>query len=123
LADELPALKKNAPIALFRIYEEALTNAACHAKATAIRIVLCAEPSCIILEVIDNGIGIDIKATGGIRTSIGLLSMRERATAIGGTLSVERGASGRGTVVRVILPCVDAKLLTPVASGHEPSRP
>jgi signal transduction histidine kinase len=108
LSDELPVLTKNLSIALFRIYEEALTNAARHSKATSIRIILGAEPSCIILEVIDDGVGIDLNVTRGMPTSIGLLSMRERAAAINGTLTVERGAGGRGTVVKVILPRVDA---------------
>ena len=112
LSDELPALEKGVPIALFRIYQEALTNAARHARATSIGIVLRKERSCIILEVIDNGIGINLKVPGGMPTSIGLLSMRERAAAISGTLSVERGAGGRGTVVKVILPRVDAETST-----------
>jgi len=113
LPDETPALKDGAPIALFRICEEALINAARHAKATSIRISLRKEPAGIVLEIIDNGIGIDLNARGGVAPSIGLLSMRERAAAIGGALSVEREAARRGTVVRVILPAVDAKTSTP----------
>jgi signal transduction histidine kinase len=109
LPDETPALKDGAPIALFRICEEALINAARDAQATSIRISLREEPAGIVLEVIDNGIGIDLQA-GAV--SIGLLSMRERASAIGGTLSVARGAGGRGTVVRVIVPNVGAKSST-----------
>lgn len=106
LPDELPALKEGAPIALFRICEEALSNAARHARATSIRVSLREEPAGIVLEVIDNGIGFDLNADAA---SVGLLGMRERAAAIGGTLSVERGAGGRGTVVRVILPAADAR--------------
>ena len=100
LPDETPALKNGAPIALFRLCEEALSNAARHARATSIRISLREEAAGIVLEVIDNGVGIDPDAGAA---SVGLLGMRERAAAIGGTLSVERGAGGRGTVVRVIL--------------------
>lgn len=122
LPDELPALKDGAPIALFRICEEALTNAARHAQATSIRISLREEPAGIALEVLDDGIGIDLTASGGVPASIGLLSMRERAAAIGGTLSVERGADGRGTVVRVILPRADAKISTTSVNAPEPSR-
>ncbi len=106
LPDELPALKDGAPIALFRICEEALSNAARHARATSIRISLRGEPAGIVLEVIDDGIGFDLHAGAA---SVGLLGMRERAAAIGGTLSIERGAGGRGTVVRVILPAADAR--------------
>ncbi len=109
LPDELPALNEGAPIALFRICDEALTNAARHARATSIRIALRQEPVGIVLEVIDDGIGIDAKANREVRVCMGLLGMRERAAAIGGTLGIERGAGGRGTVVRVILPAVDAK--------------
>lgn len=121
LPDDLPALKAGAPIALFRICEEALSNSARHAKATSIRIFLRNEPAGIVLEVVDNGIGIDRKVTGGMPTTVGLLSMRERAAAIGGTLSIKRGASGRGTVVKVILPCADAE--TSSFNRQEPSRP
>lgn len=119
--DELPALKDGAPIALFRICEEALNSAARHAKATSIRISLRTGPAGVVLEVTDNGIGIERTVAGGISTSIGLLSMRERAAALGGALSVERGAGGRGTVVRVILPCVDATISTTGVNAPEPS--
>lgn len=122
LPDELPALKDGAPIALFRICEEALTNAARHAKATSIRISLREELAGIVLEVIDNGIGIDPKASGRVPASIGLLGMRERAAAIGGTLSVERGAGGCGTVVRVNLSCVAAKISTTSVNAPAASR-
>ena len=104
LPDELPALKDGAPIALFRICDEALTNAARHAQATSIRVSLREKAGGIVLEVTDNGIGIDLNAGAGVRATLGLLGMRERAAAIGGTLGIERGAGGRGTVVRVILP-------------------
>ena len=121
LLDELPALKNGVPIALFRICQEALNNAARQAKARSIRILLRKGPACVILEVIDNGIGIERTATGGLTTSIGLLSMRERAAAIGGALSVERGAAGNGTVVRVISPCEDAESPLISIDGSEPS--
>ncbi len=122
LSDELPALKNWVPIALFRICQEALTNAVRHATATSISISLREEHACIVLEVVDNGIGIDLKATDGIPTSIGLLCMRERAASIGSTLSIKRGARRRGTVVKVILPCVDAEISTISINGPESSR-
>ena len=112
LPDELPALTTGTLIALFRIYQEALTNAARHAQATSVKISLREEGASLVLEVSDNGIGFDRKAGRGITTSIGLLNMRERAAAIGATLSIEDNAPGSGTVVRVVLPRVDAKIST-----------
>ncbi len=109
LPDESPALQDGASIALFRICEEALSNAAHHARAASIRISLREERGSVTLEIVDNGIGFELKPGGAVPASLGLLGMRERAAAIGGTLSIERGAGGRGTIVRVVLPAVGAE--------------
>jgi PAS domain S-box-containing protein len=90
-------------IALFRICQEALTNVARHARATAVRIVLTRTREHVVLEVRDNGAGIREAALTDVR-SLGLLGMRERARAFGGEV-VFRGAPGRGTVVKVKIRC------------------
>jgi signal transduction histidine kinase len=106
MPDELPPLKDGYSIALFRIFQEALTNASLHAKATQIKVSLRPEGERIILEVVDDGVGVDVGAQARTGTgNHGLLSMRERALHMGGTVSVTRGAGQRGTVVRVELPC------------------
>lgn len=87
---------------LYRIFQEALTNIARHANATNVNVTLAQRPSTLLLEVKDNGRGI---TPGEIdsRKAIGLLGMRERATLVGGSVSIE-GKSGLGTAVRVIVP-------------------
>ncbi len=85
---------------LYRIAQEAVTNAAKHARPSAIKILLDSTPEGLLLEVSDNGGGIGGGA-GSSRGS-GLRSMRYRAAAIGGTLAIE-DAPGGGTRVRCIL--------------------
>jgi PAS domain S-box-containing protein len=88
--------------ALFRILQEALTNVARHAGAAAVEIRLAAEDNRILLAITDDGRGIPEDKLGDSR-SLGLLGMRERASALGGDLAVRRN-SGRGTTVEVTLP-------------------
>ena len=104
--DELPQLKDGCSIALFRIFQEALTNASAHAQATRIRVSLKQEGERFVLEVTDNGVGADANGNAPAALgNLGLLSMRERARQVGGMASVTRGPDGRGSVVRVDLPC------------------
>lgn len=88
--------------ALFRIFQEALTNVVRHAQASAVRVHLSQERRVFELRVRDNGRGItqaEIAATG----SIGLLGMRERAMQAGATLHIA-GFPGKGTIVTVSVP-------------------
>lgn len=88
--------------ALFRIAQEALNNIAKHARASRIRLELQHEAGLIHLKVADDGIGFDRKA--GVRpTSVGLVGMQERITALGGQIRI-RSAPGEGTEVSVTLP-------------------
>ena len=117
LPDDSPALTSGAPIALFRICQEAMANIALRAEVTSIRISLREEHASVILQISDNGLSIDPpNGASGPPPAIGLLSMRERAAAIGGALSIERGVGGRGTVVRVSVPCVETAS-TPAVSA------
>ena len=86
---------------LFRIAQEAITNAAKHGKATTIRISLSVTDETLELNVSDDGIG--IREPNKIRTGVGMRSMRYRADIIGGVLRVERGERS-GTVVSCELP-------------------
>ncbi|MDQ6874500.1 MAG: GAF domain-containing sensor histidine kinase [Actinomycetota bacterium] len=87
---------------LLRIAQEALGNALRHAGATRIRIALEGGDR-IRLEVDDDGSGFDLAATSRASRRLGLTSMRERAEALGGTLSVST-APGQGTTVTVEVP-------------------
>ena len=88
--------------ALFRIYQEILTNVVRHAQASSIRIHLDISADWLVFEVCDNGRGMQ-DAILANQHSLGLLGMRERAAQWGGDVSV-LGAEGMGTTVMVRLP-------------------
>jgi len=91
-------------IALYRIAQEALTNCAKHADASMVRIGLrrCGEAT--VFTISDDGAGFDpgTVADEGSSRGLGLLSMRERAEAIGGRLTLE-SAPGEGTRITVAI--------------------
>jgi two-component system sensor histidine kinase UhpB len=88
--------------AVFRIVQEALTNVARHAGATAVTVGLRLERGQLVFEVRDDGVGLSATATRG-EGSLGLLGMRERARRLGGSCEITRG-SPAGTVVTVAIP-------------------
>ena len=96
------ALVKNDVLAtaLFRVVQESLTNIVRHANAEQVEIRLAAEGDNLVLTVRDNGRGI---ATDAIKGGIGLVSMRERATALGGQFNIS-SVPGEGTVIEVRVP-------------------
>ena len=88
---------------LFRIAQEALTNAINHAGAAHIDLRLIYEPEAVALSVIDDGRGFDVERAGEDHPGhFGLLGMRERARALRGELVVT-SREGRGTVVMLRL--------------------
>lgn len=88
--------------ALFRIFQEILTNVARHARASKVRVVLKKTGAAVVLEVKDNGRGITREEIAGVK-SLGLLGMQERAALFGGRLEF-RGEPGKGTTVRARVP-------------------
>ena len=91
--------------ALYRIAQEALSNAVRHASATKIYVRLVTKPGFVSLAVIDNGVGFNPESrlrTEG-RRGVGLESVRERVDLAGGTVNVE-SAVGRGTRLYVVIP-------------------
>jgi PAS domain S-box-containing protein len=85
--------------ALFRILQETLTNVARHANATQVNVRLAKEEGTLILQVHDNGKGIDKEELLAGR-SLGILGMRERALLLGGGLAIS-GSPGQGTTIEV----------------------
>jgi two-component system, NarL family, sensor histidine kinase UhpB len=92
-------------LVLYRLVQEALTNIARHSRATRVQIRIAAGPApdfrqCIEILIADNGAGADMRTP---RTGLGLVGMRERVSALGGsiTLMSERGA---GFTVKATLP-------------------
>ncbi len=87
---------------LFRICQESLTNVARHAQASKVNVVLSRRDASVALTVSDNGKGITTAEIEHPR-SFGVIGMRERARALGGTLTIS-GAPGMGASVEVVLP-------------------
>lgn len=92
-------------IALYRVVQEALTNATKHARATQISIQVQQSGRGLSCFIRDNGAGFDVAAVQSDRkrSGLGLIGMRERLSAIGGTFSIE-SAPGRGTKVLIRVP-------------------
>jgi signal transduction histidine kinase len=88
--------------ALFRIFQETLTNVARHAEATQVDARLSKENSSLVFEIHDNGKGISEEGLSG-KSSLGLLGMRERALLLGATLTIS-STLGKGTTVSVLIP-------------------
>jgi signal transduction histidine kinase len=95
-------LGRECATAVFRILQESLTNIARYARATEIDVQFVEDPDDATLTVADNGCGITAAQIADAR-SIGLLGMRERAQAFGGTVEFT-GVPGAGTTVRVRIP-------------------
>jgi signal transduction histidine kinase len=93
-------------LVLFRIVQEALTNVARHAGATAVRIGLSADSDGSVLTVWDNGRGITAEEQAR-PSALGLAGMRERALVLGGEVHV-LGSPAAGTTVTARLPRVRA---------------
>jgi PAS domain S-box-containing protein len=88
--------------AIFRIFQESLTNVARHAQATRVVARLEAKADALILEVRDNGKGFNAQEPRA-RRSLGLVGMQERALLLNGELNVE-GVPGAGTTMTLRIP-------------------
>lgn len=109
-----PVLSLQEKQGLYRIAQEALHNAARHARARTVGVRLVSDPSGICLEVWDDGIGFD--AGGAYPGHLGLHTMQERANELGAELEIESG-SGTGTRVRVVRP----RVVSPKGTGVDSS--
>jgi len=96
------ALNSNESTAVFRIFQETLTNILRHADASKVDIVLKRENECFIIDVEDNGCGIKKSDIDG-RESFGIMGMRERANLYGWVFKIT-GINGRGTNVTLTIP-------------------
>jgi signal transduction histidine kinase len=88
--------------AVFRIFQEILTNIARHAKATGVFVQLRISDERLSLKVTDDGVGMAESAVHA-RESLGLLGMQERAQLFGGKVTFQ-ASPGRGTTVSVVIP-------------------
>jgi signal transduction histidine kinase len=102
LPREQLALDSEHSTAIFRIFQESLTNVARHAQATRVNARLEIQENQLVLVVQDNGRGFDEAQLGG-RRSLGLVGMQERALLLNGEFKIE-GVPGSGTKVTLRIP-------------------
>jgi PAS domain S-box-containing protein len=116
-ADDLE-LDRDLATALFRIFQETLTNVARHAGATRVEVSLERIEERIVLTVADNGRGITRRESED-DGSFGIIGMRERAHLWGGEMRIS-GSRGEGTRVSVAIPLTSAKIALRTAYGRDP---
>jgi len=102
LGQEEGAVDRDRSTALFRIFQETLTNVSRHAQAKRVEVYLREDPRDLVLEVWDDGKGISHSQIASPK-SLGLIGMRERVHPWGGTIHIT-GSPGHGTRVVVRLP-------------------
>ena len=95
-------LDKDVSTAVFRIFQEALTNVIRHSKSTKVRVRLKQDKDIFELIISDNGVGITEEEKNN-PASFGLIAMRERLYPWRGGLSI-KGTEGKGTTLSVIVP-------------------
>jgi two-component system sensor histidine kinase UhpB len=100
LQGDLAPLSPDWELVIYRIAQEALTNALRHSGAPTVTVSLMADAEGLILRVADDGRGMPAQLPGG---TAGIAGMRERALLVGGRLSIE-SRPGRGTEVRLMIP-------------------
>jgi signal transduction histidine kinase len=96
-------LSEKAEINVFRTVQEALSNIVKHAEASAAKVTIRQEAGGIFLKIQDNGKGFDHELAVVKSKSLGLRTMYERISSIGGKLKIEKGAS-KGTVIEIQIP-------------------
>ena len=99
--DAEPPLPPHVQAQLFRVAEEALNNILKHAAATAVDVVIGGDAGHVRLEIHDNGVGFQ-RDPAATSAGLGLVSMGERVSELGGTFEVD-STPGNGTTVRVVL--------------------
>jgi PAS domain S-box-containing protein len=93
------SLSEEQSTALFRVFQEALTNILRHAGATLVDVTLAQEANEFVMAISDNGRGI----TGVEKSGLGILGMQERVRLVGGTIEIH-GLEGAGTTIAVRVP-------------------
>jgi signal transduction histidine kinase len=93
------ALGDETKVTIYRLVQEALSNAATHASAKNAKVTIAQDSDKIIVEITDDGRGFD----PGRQRGMGILGMEERVRRLGGTLTIE-SSPGKGVTVRAALP-------------------
>ncbi|MBO0722976.1 MAG: sensor histidine kinase [Blastocatellia bacterium] len=114
LSPEVERLPSEVEIALFRVVQESLTNIHRHSGSNSASIRLVREPQQLVLQITDRGRGMPsaVKSGGSSEKDeapllgVGIPGMRQRIRQLGGVLEIK--SSGRGTIVKVIVPLADS---------------
>lgn len=103
LPPQLPRAAPERDIAVFRIVQEAITNALRHAQPQRLHVALAAEPEGVRIDVRDDGRGFDPSAVAAAGGGFGLFGMRERVHDLGGRWQLQ-SAPGQGTRIEAFVP-------------------
>jgi PAS domain S-box-containing protein len=103
LGDRGTRLSEDAALSIYRIAQEALGNALRHSHADVVVLRTAEREGTFVLEVADDGAGFDPSRLADPGAGLGLVGMRERAVAVGGSLEV-LSSPGDGTRVRLKVP-------------------
>ncbi|MDB6065316.1 MAG: putative sensor protein [Pedosphaera sp.] len=114
----LPRLQPNITVQLYKISQEAVSNAVKHGKAKLVSISLTSVSGKLILVIRNNGLPFPVSKTD--KTGVGLRIMNSRAGIIGGSLAI-RSQGDNGTIVTCTLPLVEGPKVTQVDFG--PKKP
>jgi signal transduction histidine kinase len=101
LAGRLPPMIETS---LYRIIQEAMTNAARHSQATSLSVLVNRRDGIVQAIIEDNGEGFDVKSKRRAGSSVGLHSMTERSELLNGTLEIESGSDGTTVYAEIPLP-------------------
>ena len=115
--DVLPvSLTPATELIVFRLVQEAITNITKHAQARNVWVTVAPQGQRVLVSVRDDGVGFDPLVP--LSASHGLIGMRFRIEAEGGTLALQSSA-GKGTLIQVSLPCSQAvrSLVSPVLAA------
>jgi two-component system sensor histidine kinase UhpB len=97
---ELRRLRPDVAVSLFRIAQEALRNAVAHGRAKRVMVSLVRTGEHVEMSICDDGCGFDLEAVQRDGNGLGIVSMEERAHAVGADIQIV-SAPGQGTTVRV----------------------
>jgi signal transduction histidine kinase len=96
-------LDPKSEIHLYRAIQEALSNIVKHAEATAAKVSIKNMADKIMISILDNGKGFDLELAVATSKSLGIRTMHERISAIGGKLKIEKGEAS-GTHIHISIP-------------------
>ncbi len=99
----IPRLSSEVETVVYRIIQEALSNARKHARATEVKVEITSQDKRLVAKVADNGCGFDVEMVDTEGDNWGLIGMRERAEIIGSSLHIESNI-GQGTLVHLEVP-------------------